>query len=260
MVGLLCPKIIPWNSSLNILIYDFRVPLIMPNRWERINGVLVPKNISGTRTVDSVQTFPDYSYKDDFGYTTDAQTNLVYTAQTGDTLSYVATGAQDATGTTAGNGAGFITSGAGNFVDATKKLTYKARVQLSLDDEELFAYIGCAETTPTVADPPVEADDFIGFTLVETTADANWSAVCATDLGTDETIVDTGIVVDLLPHNFEFVLQSGRAEFKIDGNVVAIIVDDIPVATDLVPQIKVITGDTDAKGIIADVLAITNAR
>ena len=35
--------------------------------------------------------------------------DLVYAAQTGDTLSYVASGTQDPTGTTAGNTAGFIT-------------------------------------------------------------------------------------------------------------------------------------------------------
>ena len=232
----------------------------MPNRLERINGNLVWKNQAGSIQKDSIQTFPDYSKIDDFGYTTDAQVDLVYSAQTGDTLSYVATGTQDATGTTAGNGAGFITSGAGNFVNPTKKLTFKAKVQLSLDDEELFAYIGCAETTPTVADPPVEADDFIGFTLVETTADANWFAVCATDLGTDEVRVDTGIPVDLLSHDFEFVLENGTATFKIDGAIVATANTFIPVATDLVPQIKVVTGDTDAKGIIADVLSIVNAR
>ena len=232
----------------------------MPNRLERINGNLVWKNQAGSIQKDSVQTLPDYSRSDDFGYVVDSQVDLIYDAQTGDTLSYVTTGTQDATGTTAGNGAGFITRGAGNFVNPTKKLTVQARVQLSLDDEELFAYIGCAETTPTVADPPVEADDYIGFTLVETTTDENWFAVCATDLGTDEVRVDTGVAVDLLAHDFEFVLENGTATFKIDGTQVATINTFLPVATDLVPQIKVITGDTDAKGIIADVLSVVNSR
>lgn len=233
----------------------------MPNRLERINGNLVWKNQAGSVQRDSVQTFPDYSKSDDFGYATDAQVDLVYGAQAGDTLSYVATGTQDATGTTAGNTAGFITLGAGNFVDPTKKLTFKARVQLSLDDEELFAYIGCFETTPTAADPPVEADDAVGFTLVETTADANWFAVCATDLGTaNETKVDTGVEVDLNAHDFEVVIEDGTATFKIDGSKVASIDTDLPTATALVPQIKVTTGDTDAKGIIADVLSVVNSR
>jgi len=232
----------------------------MPNRLERINGNLVWKNQAGSVQKDSIQTLPDYSKNDDFGYATDAQVDLIYAAQTGDTLSYVATGTKDLTGTTAGNTAGFITLGAGNFVDPTKKLTFKARVQLTDDDEELFAYIGCAQTTPTAADPPVEADDYIGFTLVETTANANWQAVCATDLGTDETLVDTGKVVDLLSHNYEVVLDGGVATFKIDGSVVATIRTDIPTNTALVPQIKVTTGDTDAKGIVADVLSVVNSR
>ena len=232
----------------------------MPNRWERINGNLVPKNYAGSVTQDSIQTFPDYSRIDDFGYTSDAQVDLVYTAQVGDTLAYVATGTRDTTGAVAGNTAGFITSGAGNFVNPTKKLTFKAKIQLATADEELFAYIGCAETTPTPADPPVEAGDFIGFTLVETTTDANWFAVCATTLGSVETKVDTGVVVDLLAHDFEFVLENGTATFKIDGVKVASIVTTLPVATNLVPQAKVTTGDTAVKAIVADVLSVVNAR
>ena len=85
----------------------------MPNRWERnANNVLVPKIPSEGIDAEDVKVLSAYKYFDDFGYTTDAQTNLVYTAQVGDTLSYVATGSQGATGTTAGNGAGFMTSGA----------------------------------------------------------------------------------------------------------------------------------------------------
>jgi len=232
----------------------------MPNRLERINGNLVWKNQAGSVQRDSVQTFPDYSKSDDFGYATDAQVDLVYGAQAGDTLSYVATGTKDATGTTAGNTAGFITLGAGNFVDPTKKLTFKARVQLADSDEELFGYIGCFETTPTAADPPVEADDAVGFTLVETTGDANWFAVCATNLGSVETRVDTGIVVDLDAHDFEVVVDNGTATFKIDGSKVASIDTNLPTATALVPQIKVTTGDTSVKGIIADVLSVVNSR
>lgn len=232
----------------------------MPNRWERINGVLVPKLGAGAIARDEIQTLPDYSRIDDFGYATDAQVDLVYAAQAGDTLSYVATGTQDATGTTAGLTAGFITLGAGNFVDPTKKLTIKARVQLSLDDEELFAYIGAFETTPTAADPPVEGDDAVCFNLIEGTANLNWQCICATDLGTTETTVDSGIVVDLLAHDFEIVIDNGEATFKIDGNIVATINTDLPTTTALVPQIKVTTGDSDAKGIIADVLSVVNAR
>ncbi len=233
----------------------------MPNRWERVNGNLVPKNYAASVTKESVQTLPDYSRNDDFGYATDAQVDLVYAAQTGDTLSYVATGTKDVTGATAGNTAGFITLGAGNFVDPTKKLTFKARVALTEADEELFAYIGCAQTTPTAADPPVEGDDFIGFTLVETTADANWQCTTATDLGTTETDIDSGIAVDLATfHDFEFVLYNGTATFKIDGVQVGVTTLTLPVNTALVPQIKVTTGDTAVKGISVDVLSIINSR
>ncbi len=140
----------------------------MPNRWERnADNVLVPKIPSEGIDKEDIKVLPAYSKTDDFGYATDAQVDLIYKLQVGDTLSYVASGTQDLSGATAGNTAGFETLGAGNFVDATKKLTFKARVQLASNDTELFAYIGCAETIPTAADPPVEADDFIGFTLVE---------------------------------------------------------------------------------------------
>lgn len=232
----------------------------MPNRWERINGVLVPKLGAGTIAREDVQTLPDYSRIDDFGYATDAQVDLVYAAQTGDTLSYVATGTQDASGAVAGNTAGFITLGAGNFVDPTKKLTIKARVQLAVADEEIFVYIGAFETTPTAADPPVEADDAVCFNLVEAVANTNWQCICATDLGTTETTVDSGIVVDLLAHDFEIVIDDGEATFKIDGAIVASIRTNLPTTTALVPQIKVTTGDANAKGIIADVLSVVNAR
>ena len=232
----------------------------MPNRLERINGNLVWKNQAGSVQKDSIQTLPDYSKNDDFGYATDAQVDLIYAAQTADTLSYVATGTKDLSGTTAGQTAGFITLGAGNFVDPTKKLTFKARVQLTDDDEELFAYIGCAQTTPTAADPPVEGDDAVCFKLTEVVSDVNWQCITATDLGTTETIVDSGIVVDLLAHDFEIVIDNAEATFKIDGVIVASIRTNLPVTTALVPQIKVTTGDTDAKGIIADVLSVVNSR
>ncbi len=233
----------------------------MPNRLERINGQLVWKNQAGTIAKDSVQTFPDYSYSDDFGYTTDAQVDLKYVAQSADTLSYVATGTQDATDTSAGTAAGFIISGAGNQVDPTKKLTIKARVSLTLDDEELFAHIGAFETNPTIADPPVLANDYIAFEMIETTLDTNWQAICGEDFGGsgDETVVDTGVEIDLLPHDFEIVLDGGLATFKIDGVKVASIDTNIPLEP-LTTTVKVTTGDGDSKGISADVLSVVNAR
>lgn len=233
----------------------------MPNRWERnADNVLVPKIPSEGIDKEDIKVLPAYSKTDDFNYGADAQTDLVYTPQVADTLSYPANGTKDASGTTAGNTAGFKTLGAANTVDPTKKLVFKWRVQLLDADEELFAYIGCAQTVPTAADPPVEADDFIGFTLVEGVANANWFAVTATDLATDETKVDTGKVVDLLVHDYEFTLEDGTATFKIDGDVVASSTTDLPTNTVLIPLIQVTTGDTAIKSILADVLQITNTR
>ena len=129
-------------------------------------------------------------------------------------------------------------------------------------NEELFAFIGAAEALPTAADPPVEADDYIYFRLVETTADANWFAVCGEDVGGSgaETSVDSGVVVDLNAHDFEIVVDNGTATFKIDGSRVATIATNLPLVAILVPQIKVTTGDGNAKGIIADVLSVVNSR
>lgn len=234
----------------------------MPNRWERINGNLVPKNFASTVTAESVQTFPDYSYRDDFGYQEDTAVNLKYAAQSGDTLSYVATGTNDVSGGSSPNTAGFLLLGAGNLVDATKKLTFKARVQLTDADTELFSYIGCFETTPTVADPPVLADDYVAFEMVEVTSNANWNAICGDDVGGSgaETSVDTGVVIDLDPHDFEIVVDNGVATFKIDGAIVATIDTNLPLVAILQPTIKVTTGDANAKGITADVLSVVNAR
>lgn len=233
----------------------------MPNRWERnADNVLVPKIPSEGIDKEDIKVLPAYSKTDDFNYTVDAQVDVVYDLQVGDTLSYPAAGTKDASGTTAGNTAGFVTTGAANTVDPTKKLTFKWRVQLLDADTELFAYIGCAQTVPTAADPPVEADDFIGFTLVEGTANANWFAHVATNLGTDETEEDTGKVVDLLVHDYEFTLENSVATFKIDGDVVSTITTDLPTNTALIPLIQVTTGDTAIKSILADVLQITNAR
>ena len=46
----------------------------------------------------------------------------------------------------------------------------------------------------------------------------------------------------------------------IDGVKVATIITDIPTTTALVPQIKVTTGDTNVKAIVADVLSVINSR
>ena len=227
----------------------------MPNRWERINGVLTPKLARTSVQAEDKQVLTDYSKVDDFDYAatpTDKYTVI-------GTFAAASTGSKFTTGTTAGNAAG-VESPIGATVDSTKKLIFKSTVALTTADEELFAYIGCAETVPTAADPPVEADDFIGFTLVETTADANWQAVTSTDLGTTDTIVDTGVVVDLLPHDFEITLENSEAVFKIDGVVVARNILTLPVATALLPLVKVVTGDTAAKAVTVDVLSIVNSR
>lgn len=227
----------------------------MPNRWERINGVLTPKLARASVQAEDKQVLTDYSTKDDFDHATSPTDRYTVTG----TWSSVATGSNFVSGTVAGNSGGII-GPAGGAVDATKKIIFKATCTLTDADTELFAYIGLAETAPTDADPPVEADDFIGFTLVETTLDVNWQAHTATDLGTTESVIDTGIVVSLTTHDYEIDLENSEAVFKIDGVEVARQTATLPVATTLKPVIKVTTGDTAAKGVTVDVLSLVNTR
>ena len=229
----------------------------MPNRYVRnADNILVPKIPIEGIDKESVKVLPAYSYTDDFGYSSSPTGEYTVTG----TWSGVPSGSKFASGTTAGNSGGILKLGTGNNIDPTKKVVFRCRASLNDDDEELFAYIGLGQTEPTNADPPVEADDFIGFTLVETTANANWQCTTATDLGTTETDIDTGVAVGLSVHDFEFVLENGLATFKIDGNIVGSTTATLPTNTALVPRIKVTTGDTTAKGITVDVLSIQNDR
>lgn len=228
----------------------------MPNRWERVNGNLVPKNYAKSTTAESVQVLPDYSKTDDFSYASSPTTDYTVVG----TWSAVADGSNFVSGTVAGNSGGIVSPISAG-VDSSTKVTLKARVALTNADTELFAYIGFFQTNPTDADPPVEGDDAICFRLVETTTDNNWDAVTATDLGTTETVVDTGVVVDLATfHDFEIVLDNGTATFSIDGAVVGRSTTNLPVGTALLPIVKVTTGDTSAKGVDVDVLSVINGR
>lgn len=227
----------------------------MPNRWERINGVLTPKLARASVQAEDKQVLTDYSTKDDFDHATSPTDRYAVAG----TWSSVATGSNFVSGATAGNSAG-IFGPVGGAVDATKKIIFKATVTLTDDDEQLFAYIGLAETIPTAADPPVEGDDFIGFTLVEVVSNVNWQAHTATDLGTVESVIDTGIVVDLLTHDYEITLENSEAVFKIDGVEVARQTATLPVATTLRPLVATTTGDTSAVGCTVDVLSLVNTR
>ncbi len=231
----------------------------MPNRWERnVDNVLVPKIPATSIKTEAVKVLPSYSRTDDFNYPNTTAAALVYTIE--GTLTSVTDGSRVLSGTTAGNAASITTLGASNQVDPTKELRFKCRTKVNTTIDELFGFIGCFETNPTSADPPVEAGDWIGFRVTHTTGGANWFAVTSTDGTTAETPIDTNIALDLLVHDFEFILDGGSAIFKIDGTQVATTSLTLPVATTLVPVVKLVTGNTTAKEFTADVLSVVNSR
>lgn len=230
----------------------------MPGRLKRVNGRLTPVIADASIDVADEKVLQDYSRQDDFGYASSPTGEYTVSG----TWSAVSEGSNYVSGTTAGNSGGILTLGAGNAVDPTKRLEIRSRVKLTGNDEELFAFYGAFETAPTDADPPVLANDYIGFRLVETTTNANWEAIVGENVGGGgaETAVDTGVVVDLDTfHTFEIVLENGGAEFKIDGIRVAVINTNLPLVP-LVPLAKITTGDTNAKGITLDVLKVINSR
>lgn len=230
----------------------------MPNRLERINGVLTPKIAPAGVAAEDKAVLPDYSRTDDFNHPNTTAAALVYTV-TGTYTSSATGGGKLVSGTVAGNSGGIRLLGASNQLDPTKKLRIKARVKLTNSITDKFAYIGTFETEPTDADPPVEAADAICFRAE--TGDTNWFAVTATTLGSVETAIDTSIAVDLnIYHDFEILLENSIATFKIDSVIVATTSLTLPVATTLVPTIKVTTGNTSAKGIECDVLSVINSR
>jgi len=231
----------------------------MPNRWERVNGVLTPKIARASVAPETTAILTDYSKTDDFGYSASPTTDYTVTG----TWSADVDGSKFLSGVVAGNSGGLRSLGTGKQIDPTKKVDFKCRLKLTDADTELFAYIGLAQTAPTDADPPVEADDYVGFNLVETTLNTNWQCITATNLGTTETTTDSGIVVDLNTfHTFEILGNSDGSEFefKIDGNQVAVTRLTVPTNTALFPTVKVTTGNTVAKGIVVDVMSVVNTR
>jgi len=228
----------------------------MPGRpayWRNLGTNVTPDE---SISAEDLASFAESTQTDDFFY--DAEPVTKYdTDGTFGTVTGSGGIVDWTTGTSAGNRAG-IANAANGTVDPTKKLVIKARAGIGVaDDEELFAFIGATEALPTAADPPVEADDAIYFRLVETTADANWFAV--TRESTTETAVDTGIAIDTALHDFEIVLNSGSAVFKIDGVQVATSSTNLPLVA-LLPLVKIVTGDTDAKEIKVDSLTVSNSR
>lgn len=229
----------------------------MPNRWERINGVLTPKIATASVKPQAKAVIANYEHIDDFSHASSPTGSYAVSG----TWSAVATGSNFVSGTVAGNSGG-IRQPTGATVDPTKRLGMKFRASLTNADTELFAYLGAFETAPTDADPPVLANDYIGFELIETTLNSNWQAICGQDVGGAgaETTVDTGVVVDLnTPHDFEILLENSSAKFYIDGALVATIGTNLPLVG-LVPTLKVTTGNTSAKGLTIDALQVTNTR
>lgn len=230
----------------------------MPNRWIRVNGVLTPKIAPKGVDQEDVVVLADYTFTDDFNYANQTATALVWTVAAEGAYATNATGIKLTTGATATQTGGILKLGANNFIDPTKKVTFKFRGAVTDSIVDMFSYIGLFETAPTDADPPVEADDAIGFRVL--TGETNWFAITATDLGTTDTIIDTGVALDLLVHDFEFTLDDGTATFKIDGVQVAKTSLTLPVATDLIPIVKVTAGASTDIGLTLDVLSVINSR
>jgi len=231
----------------------------MPGRgkyWERAG---LKKEVVGVKA--TTKGFKDIRHFDDFFY--DAEPVTKY-ATTGTFATVAGTGGQVkwTSGTTAGNQSKCAMASNGT-IDATKDWLMRARVGINTTDTELFATIGVYETLPTAADPPVLANDYAAFELIETTTNNNWDAITGEDVGGAgaETTTDAGVVVDLVLHNFEisFKASSGVVTFKIDDIVRATHSTNIPVTT-LIPAIMVTTGNTTAKALTIDSWVVSNSR
>jgi len=131
-------------------------------------------------------------------------------------------------------------------------------------DTELFASIGVYETLPTAADPPVLADDYAAFELVETTLNNDWDAITGEDVGGSgaETTTATTITGALdVFHDFEisFNAVQGTVKYKVDNVLRATHGTNVPLVAGF-PVIMVTTGDTNAKGVLIDSWLVSNAR
>ncbi len=232
----------------------------MPGRgkyWEK--GGLV-KEVVGARA--TTKGFVDIRHFDDFFY--DAEPVTRY-ATTGTYANVAGTGGQVkwTSGTTAGNQAKCSMASNGT-IDAAKDWLIRARVALTGADTQLFASIGAYETLPTAADPPVLANDYAAFELVEVTANNDWDAITGEDVGGSgaETTTATTVTGALdVFHDYEisFKASEGSIKFTIDDVLRATHTANIPLTT-LIPTIMVTTGDTTAKAVRIDSWLVSNSR
>lgn len=209
--------------------------------------------------------FEEFEHFDDFLYDAATAAEAIYT--TTGTFGAVAGNhgqVKWVSGTTAGNQS-ILSLGTNAKIDPTKDFLIRARCAIGDADTELFAHIGAFETLPTAADPPVLADDYVGFELIETTADADWGAITGEDVGgagDETTTADLGTTGALNTfHDFEIRHDAdiGSIFFSIDGSQVAQHSANLPLVA-LRPVIMVTTGDTNAKSIIVDSWLVTNDR
>jgi len=231
----------------------------MPGRgkyWER--GGFNPSIVGAQATT---RGFVDIRHFDDFFY--DAEPVTKY-ATTGTFATVAGTGGQVkwTSGAIAGN-QGICAMASNGTIDPTKDFLIRARVALTTADTELFATIGAYEVLPTAADPPVLANDFVGFELIETTANNNWDAISGEDFSTNPIQrTDAGVTGALdVFHDMEISFNSTTSviTYKIDDVVRANHSTRIPLIT-LIPTIMVTTGDANAKAVRIDSWLVSNSR
>jgi len=230
----------------------------MPGRgrwWKR--GGLLDETVLAE---DTAKGRTESQHFDDFFY--DAEPVTKYTT-TGTFASVTGAGGRVswASGTTAGN-QGICQLP--HVIDVTKDWLVRCRMAITTADTELFASIGVYETLPTAADPPVLADDYAAFELVETTLNNDWDAITGEDVGGSgaETTTATTITGALdVFHDFEisFNAVQGTVKYKVDNVLRATHGTNVPLVAGF-PVIMVTTGDTNAKGVLIDSWLVSNAR
>ena len=230
----------------------------MPGRgryWKK--GGIKDETIVGQ---DLAIGFKEIKHFDDFFY--DAEPVTKYTT-TGTYAAVAGVGGQArwTSGATAGNQAVVQLP---QVIDVTKDWLMRVRAAITTADTELFAHIGIFETAPTAADPPVLANDYAAFELIETTLDNDWDAITGEDVGgagaeTTTATTVTGALDVFHDYEISFNAASDLVTFKIDDVVRARHTANIPLVNGT-PTIMVTTGDTNAKAINIDSWLVTNSR
>lgn len=89
----------------------------------------------------------------------------------------------------------------------------------------------------------------IGFRYSTAAGDANWKAVCG--VGGTLTVVDTGVAIDTLGHQFGIAVTPTSITFQIDGVTVATITTNIPANTTRFGDVMSVDniGLTNTKGV-----------